>query len=149
MTGFQHPAVVVQFSVREASFFRLNSPPFDGEAVSVEAEIGQQIDVLLVEVIVIARIPRRLLVHAVGKMLEQPGVAIEVIAFHLVSSGRGAPQELRRKAFSAPSLVWACRERSRGVVSKRTASQGNREREFCAALHPLSAIHAHEFNLGR
>jgi hypothetical protein len=53
-TTSQHAAVVLQLGPRELSLLGLYARPFDREAVGVEAQAGQELDVLPIEVVMIA-----------------------------------------------------------------------------------------------
>ena len=57
----QDAAVVFELGVGEAALHGLDTAPFDGEAVSVEAEVGKRGEVLRVKMVVIAGV---LLEHA-------------------------------------------------------------------------------------
>lgn len=50
--------------------------------------------------IVIAGIARWFLEHAVGQMFDQPQITAGVVAFHLMSGGRAAPQKLIGERFT-------------------------------------------------
>ena len=82
-----------QDGLGKVSLFRLDACPLDGEAIAVEAQLGQEGDVLRVAVIVVTRISRWLRENRPRQVLQQPEVAINVVPFHLVSSGGSSPQK--------------------------------------------------------
>ena len=95
----EHPPVVLELRAREEALLGLDARPLDGEAVRVEAERGEELDVVGVAVVVVARVSRRLGEQRRLDVLEQPVVVVDVVAFDLVGRRRRAPQESLREAF--------------------------------------------------
>jgi len=89
--GGDHAAVVVERRFGEEAFLRLDSRPFDGEAIDAEAERLQHRDVGRIEMIVVAGVARRLLEQRVLHHLHQPQVARGVAALDLMRRRRRAP----------------------------------------------------------
>src|SRR5882672_9125786 len=101
MAGGQHPPVMLQFRRQKFTGRRFDPRPFQGKSVGIEAETRQQRDVLAVELVVIAGIARTLGKDRRLDMLQQPNVAVDVAALHLMTGGGGAPQ----KSFRIPELT--------------------------------------------
>src|SRR5438094_182227 len=72
---------------------RLDPAPFEREAVGVEAEVGEQIEVLGIAMIVVACVAARLAARRRGRVLPRPPIVVPVAALDLVSGGGGAPEE--------------------------------------------------------
>ena len=92
----QHAAIVIESDVREASSLRFNPRPFDRESIRVQPQAGQQPDIILKTMVVIAGVERRFGEQRRVDVLEHPEVAVEIVPFHLVGGRRGAPQKSRR-----------------------------------------------------
>src|SRR6476469_1554826 len=56
MAGLEHATVVLELGARKESLLRLDSRPLDRKAVGIEAKIGERVDILLVEMVVVARV---------------------------------------------------------------------------------------------
>ena len=97
VTACEHAAVMVERGARELAGFGLDARPFDREAVGVEAESREHRDVVGVAMVLIAGVARRLDERRPRRMLENPVVAIEVVALDLVGGGRCAPQKIGGK----------------------------------------------------
>ena len=87
----EHPPVVVQFRDGEVSFLRFDARPLQREAVGGEPERGDQRDVLAVAVVVVDGVSGGLGEDRAGEVLEEPRVAVGVVALHLVG-GVATPQ---------------------------------------------------------
>ena len=94
VAGFQHPAVMVQDRGGEEAIFGFNSSPFDRESISVEAKLSQQGDIFWVAMVMIDGIARWFCKYASRQMFKRPIVAVDVVAFYLVRSGRCPPKEI-------------------------------------------------------
>src|SRR5271156_719383 len=97
MTACEHAAIVIERGAREMAGLGLVPGPFDGEAIGVEAEPREHRDVVGVVMILIAGVARRLDERRARRMLEQPVVAVDVVALDLVRGGRGSPQKVGGK----------------------------------------------------
>ena len=91
-------AVVVEGGGREQAFFRLDPGPLDAEAIGVEAELGEEGDVVAVPVVLVAGVAARLRARRAFGVLEGPPVAVPVAALDLMGRGGGAPHESVREA---------------------------------------------------
>ena len=89
----QHPPVVVELRAGKETLLRLDARPLDREAVRVEAEPREELDVVGVAVVMIAGVARRLGEQRRLDVLEKPVVVVDVVSFDLVRRGRRAPQE--------------------------------------------------------
>src|SRR5580693_7213551 len=98
VTAREHAAVMVECGARELARLRLDAGPFDGKAVGVEAEPREHRDVVGVAMVLIAGVARRLDERRPRRVLENPVVAIEVVALDLVGGGRCAPQKIGGKS---------------------------------------------------
>ncbi len=88
VAGRQHPPVMLQDCPGELAFLRLDACPLDREAVGVEAQLGQERNVIHVAVVVIAGIAGRLGKDRPGQVFEQPDVTVDVIALDLMGCRR-------------------------------------------------------------
>jgi hypothetical protein len=93
----QHPPVMVQGGHGKLAFLRLDPRPLQGKPVAGEAECGNERDVLAVPVVVVHGISGRLGEDRAGELLQEPGIAVDVVAFHLVACSGHAPKEVLRK----------------------------------------------------
>jgi hypothetical protein len=100
----RHPTVVVELGRREVALLRLDARPLDGEPVGVEPEAGNELDVVEVSVVVVARVARGLGEHGRLQVLEHPLVAVEVVALDLVRGRGHAPEEPLRVAIRREAL---------------------------------------------
>ena len=100
LAGGQHAPVVFQLGVGKESFLGFNARPFQGKAIGVKPKIGQHAYVLRIEVVVVASVARRFFKNASRQVLDQPQVAAGVVALHLMSRGRAAPQKLVGKGLA-------------------------------------------------
>ena len=91
--GCQDAPVVLQGDTRELAPLRLDARPLHREAIGVEAQAGQQADVLPIEVVVVAGVAGGFGEDRLWQMLEQLAIAIDVVALDLVSCGSGAPEK--------------------------------------------------------
>src|SRR4029453_2704262 len=95
------------------------------EAERVQPEARDDVDVLLVAVVAVARVARRLAEDRRLQVLEPPLVAVDVVALDLVCRRRGAPEKALRKAAGRP------RQRRGGDVGTargRVESRGGQTR---------------------
>ena len=93
----------------ELALLRLDPGPLHREAIRIQTQPRQGGDVLRIAVIVVAGVTRRLGEDRVRKMLEQPAVAIDVVALHLVGRRRSAPKKLSGNmgTFKARHRLWS------------------------------------------
>ena len=104
VAGVSMPAVVVERGAENWPSLGLDAGPLQREAVAAEAQRGDQGDVLAVAVVVVDRVAGRLGEDRAGQVLQEPGVAVDVVAFHLVGGGGDAPEEVVGKGL----VVSAC-----------------------------------------
>ena len=95
---------MLDLSLVELAFLRLNARPLDGEAVGVQPCRSQQFYIFFIAVVMVAGLAARLGEAAVRQMLLEPVVAVYVVAFHLMGGGRRADQEFLRKCHFVSSL---------------------------------------------
>ena len=93
MARLQHPLIMLQFRARKISLLRLNTRPLDGKAVRVEAKIREHVDVLLVEMVVVAGVAGSFAEHGLTEVLDQPQITVEVVALDLMRGGSQRPTE--------------------------------------------------------
>src|SRR6185369_5452771 len=89
--------VVIERRDRELTLLRLDPRPLDRKAVQAEAEVRDDLQVVAIAVVVIARVPGRLGEERSGRVLEEPVVAPVVAALDLVRGHRRAPEKALRK----------------------------------------------------
>src|SRR5262249_12091508 len=70
--GGAHAPVVVERGARELTVLGLDAAPLQGEAVSAEAEPGEQVEVVAVAVVVVAGVAARLLAGRSRRVLPRP-----------------------------------------------------------------------------
>ncbi len=92
-----HPAVVVEGRHRELAGLGLDPRPLQREPVVVEPERGQQGDVVVVAVQLVAGVATRLLTGRALGVLPGPPVVVPVAPLDLVRGGGGAPSEAVRE----------------------------------------------------
>src|SRR5436305_5373786 len=88
---------MVQRGDGKMAALRLDAGPFDGESIRVQAEARQQADVFLEAMVMVAGVERGLGEQRGFYVLQNPEIAVDVIAFHLMGGGRRAPEESGRE----------------------------------------------------
>lgn len=91
--ALDHASIVIEGVCRELAVFGFDAAPLDAEAIVVEAEFGEHLDVLRITVKVIAGIAAGLGADCARAVLPIPPIVIRVTAFNLMGGGRGAPCE--------------------------------------------------------
>ena len=86
-------AVMLDFGRVELALLRLDARPLDGEAVGVQARIGQQFNVLLILIIMVAGNAARLGKAGVRQLLLRPVVGMNVVALDLMGGSGRADKE--------------------------------------------------------
>ena len=97
-------AVMLDLRLVKLALLRLDAGPLNGEAVGVEPRPGQQYNVLLIAVIVVASQPAGLGKAGVGQQLLGPVVAVDIVALHLMGRRGGADEKSLGKSHVLPSL---------------------------------------------
>src|SRR5947208_1184016 len=96
----------------------LDAAPLERETVGVEAQVGEQTDILGPAVPVVAGVAARLLAGRGRIMLPHPPVVVPVAALDLVGGGGGAPHEALGEAAGGHA-----REASGGRAGGQAARQ--------------------------
>ena len=141
-TRRRHPPVMVELGLREEARLGLDARPLDGEAVGVEAEAGDEPDVLEVAVVVVARVSGRLGEHRRLRLLEHPQVAVEVVALDLVRGRRDAPQEPFRIALRRENRRRRAARREDGRAGTGRRDEAGCRRKTAGQEHPPARIRA-------
>ena len=92
--SIDHGLVVRERLVRELAFDGLDACPLDREAVGVQAHAGDEVEVGLPELPSVRGLAGALLEDRGRDVLEEPRVAVDVVALVLVSGGGDAPEEV-------------------------------------------------------
>src|SRR5690349_14553064 len=111
-----HAAVVVERRLRELAVLGLDPAPLEREAIGVEAEAREPIQIVGVAMVVIAGVAARLAAGRALGVLPRPPVVVPVAAFDLMSGGGRAPDEARRKAVGG---IARARMHQRGMGGRR------------------------------
>ncbi len=93
MAALDHPRVVVELRLGEVIPGGLDPRPLDGEAVAVEPDPGQELDVLPVAVVAVAGVTRALDEERGIQVLEEPEVRVDVVPLDLVRRRGRSPDE--------------------------------------------------------
>ena len=91
--ALEHFAIVRELCFGEQAARRLDARPLDTQTIGGEAKRCDKGDILAETMVVVHRVARRLHERRVLNILEQPRVAVHVVAFNLVRSGRDAPEK--------------------------------------------------------
>ena len=90
--------VVRERLFRELALDRLDARPLDREAVGVEVHAGDEVEVGLPQLPAVRGLARTLLEDGRRHVLEEPGVAVDVVALVLVTGGGDSPEEVGGEA---------------------------------------------------
>ena len=101
-------AVMLDLGGVELTLLRLDARPFDGKAVGVQPGAGQQLDVLLILIIMVAGDAARLGKAGVGQLLLCPVVGMDVVALDLMGGSGRAHEESFFKFLHDFLLIYAC-----------------------------------------
>jgi hypothetical protein len=93
VAAVDHRLVVIEHGDGKCAWLRLDPGPFQGKPIRVEMQGFDDIEIERPAVKTVAGIARRFGKRGRIKMLGRPAVAVGVVAFHLVSRRRRAPQE--------------------------------------------------------
>ena len=77
----------------ELALLRLDARPLDGEAVGVQARIGQQSNIFLIPIIMVTGNAARLGKAGVRQLLLRPVVGMDVVALDLMGGSGRADKE--------------------------------------------------------
>ena len=110
------------------TFFGLDARPFEGEAVSVEAQVGEHGDVLRVEVVVVAGVAGGLFEDGFGQVFHRPEVGVGVVAFDLIGGGGAAPKESIGEGFAFVGRGCSAREVGSLMSPAAAATEAERRR---------------------
>ena len=119
MTGGQHSPVMVQLRQRKFTVLGFDASPFDGKAVSVEAEASEQRNVVAVTMIMIAGIARRFRIDCAIHVFQQPRVGIDISTLYLMGRGRCSPEKPLGKPHSDRCSAITQRSESRVECGSR------------------------------
>ena len=86
-------AVMLDLGRVKLALLRLDARPLDGEAVGVQARIGQQFNVLLIFIIMVAGNAARLGKAGVGQLLLRPVVGMNIVTLDLMGGSGRADKE--------------------------------------------------------
>lgn len=86
-------AVMLDLGRVKLALLRLDARPLDGEAVGVQARIGQQFNVLLILIIMVAGNAARLGKAGVGQLLLRPVVGMDIVTLDLMGGSSRADKE--------------------------------------------------------
>jgi len=81
---FDHPPIVSELSLRDVARSRFDPRPLNTEPVGVEPEIMNNIQVLAPSVIAVTGVAAVFGEERSRRLLESPGVTVDVVAFDLV-----------------------------------------------------------------
>ena len=93
-----HLAVMLDLRLVKLALLRLDARPLNGEAVGIQPGPGEEPDVLLVAVVVVAGRAAGLGEAGMRQLLLQPVVAMDVVALDLMGGGRRADKKAFRES---------------------------------------------------
>ncbi len=114
--AIDHALVMIEHGDGEEAGFGLYPRPFEGKAVAIEAHALGQVHVLRPQGEAVGGVARGRGIDGGLDIFEQPLVAGDIIALHLMPGGGGAPEEALRET-AAAQPVCGC-ERGTGGESR-------------------------------